>query len=199
MVIPKDYPFVMFEEEKGLLKKNLQNSNNHLEFGTGGSTIYTLINSDANIVSVDTNQNWLSFMKGYRIIEENIGKRLQIHFVDIGPTKNWGFPVDESHREKFPDFSAEIFAKSDASQYDTILIDGRFRVACTLMAIYHCHANRNLTIMIHDYSLRKDYEIVEDFLDITETAKTLFCFQIKKDVDLSKVLSCYEKYKFIAD
>ena len=36
MEIPQEYPFVMFEEEKELLKKHLLQTKNYLEFGTGG-------------------------------------------------------------------------------------------------------------------------------------------------------------------
>jgi len=197
--IPEDYPFVMYPEEKILLQKYLLSAKNYLEFGTGGSTIFSLIHSTVQIISVDTNMPWISFIKKYKIIRNNLGKRLRIHFVDIGATKNWGFPVNLDSKEKFPAFSKEIFTKINPKEIDLILIDGRFRVACTLQAILNCRENKDLKILIHDYSLREDYKIVEEFLDILEKEKTLFVFKINENADDEEVAELYEKYKYIAD
>lgn len=197
--IPSEYPFIMYDEEKELLKKIIKNSKNYLEFGTGGSTIFTLINSETFVTSIDTNEPWISFIKKYKIIKNNLAKKLEIHFIDIGPTKFWGYPVDDSHKEKFPKFSSEIFNITDCSKYDTVLVDGRFRVACALQTILKCHQNKDLKILIHDYSIREDYKIVEKYLDIVETSKTLFVFKIKEDVNLTEVAKEYENYKFITE
>ena len=199
MKVPKDYPFVMFDEEKELLKKELQNAEHYLEFGTGGSTLFSLINSNVKIDSVDTNEPWIKFIKKYKIVQDNFGNRLRIHFIDIGPTKHWGYPVNDNANEKFPDFSSKIFEVTDPSQYDLILVDGRFRVACALQSIINCHQNENLRILIHDYSLRKEYTVVEKFLDIVETQKTLFVFKVKDGVNINEVKKEYEKYKFITE
>lgn len=116
MEIPQEYPFVMFEEEKQLLKKYLLQTKNYLEFGTGGSTLFALINSEVNITSVDTNIGWITFIKKYRIIRNNLEKRLKIFFVDIGPTKQWGYPVDDREQAKFPDFSSKITLQQSITQ-----------------------------------------------------------------------------------
>lgn len=199
MKVPNDYPFVMFEEEKALLKKELQKAEHYLEFGTGGSTLFSLINSSVKIDSVDTNEPWISFIKKYKIVHNNLGNRLKIHFVDIGPTKYWGYPVNDDAKEKFPNFSSKIFEITDPSQYDLILVDGRFRVACALQSIINCYQNKNLRILIHDYSLRNEYTAVEKFLDVVESQKTLFVFKVKEGVNIDEVKEEYEKYKFITE
>lgn len=196
---PRNYPFVMHLEEKELFKRIIQNSKCFLEFGLGGSTIFSLINSQTTIVSVDTNKEWIGFMKKYRIIRENLEKRLKIYYIDIGATRQWGFPVDESSIEKFPDFSSKIFYAENPSQFDTVLIDARFRVACVLQTILHCYKNPNLKILIHDYSIRKEYHEVEIFLDIIEHDRSLYVFKIKDNIDLDLVQNTYEKYKNIPD
>jgi len=197
--IPSEYPFVMYPEEKELLMKIIKKSKNYLEFGTGGSTIFTLINSNTHVTSVDTNEPWISFIKKYKIIKNNLSKKLDIHFIDIGPTKYWGYPVNETHKEKFPKFSSEIFNITNSEKYDTVLVDGRFRVACALQTILQCFNNKDLKILIHDYSLREGYKIVEKYLEITETAKTLFVFKIKNNINLKEVTQDYEKYKYISE
>lgn len=195
--IPKIYPFIMHDDEKELFKKYIKNSINYLEFGLGGSTIFSLINSNANVTSVDTNQDWISFMTSYKFIKNNLNKRLRIHYIDIGPTKSWGYPVNENNNENFYKFSSEIFNITDPSIYDLILIDGRFRIACTLQSILNCHKNNNLKILIHDYSFRDEYKIVERYLTIDEFTNSLYVFSIKKSIDIEKLKKDYELNKNI--
>lgn len=197
--VPKEYPFVMYEEEKVLLKKYLKNSRKYLEFGLGGSTLFALINSNANIVSIDTNESWINFMKKYKIVKQNLGQRLEINYINIGPTKGWGFPVDDAHKEKFPDFSGKIFSMIDPSEFDVVLVDGRFRVACVLQTIINFKEFPQIKILVHDYSLREDYKIIEKYLDIVENEKTLYVFKLKNDLDLNQVQEDYDIYKYIAE
>jgi len=193
--IPKVYPFIMHDDERALLKKHLQHSKNYLEFGLGGSTIFALLHSEAEITSVDTNREWISFMKGYKLVREHLGKRLNVVFTDIGKTKSWGFPVDETDSKNFYKFSSEIFEKTDASVYDLILVDGRFRVACALQSVLNCQNNRDLKILIHDYSFRDEYRIVEKYLDKIEFVNSLYVFKVKDGIDDNELKKDYEKYK----
>lgn len=193
--IPENYPFIMHEREKQLFKKYIVESKNYLEFGLGGSTIFTLLHSNANIVSVDTNKKWIRFMEGYRLIKRSLGDRLVIHYVDIGPTKNWGYPVDEEKAENFYKFSSSVFQLRQINDVDTILVDGRFRVACVLQSVLQCGENKGLKILIHDYSFREEYHVVEKYLDLVEKVQSLYVFEIKNDADVQKIKQDYERYK----
>lgn len=192
---PKVYPFIMHNDEKELLKKHLSNSKNYLEFGLGGSTIFALLHSETEITSVDTNWEWIDFMNGYKLISNQLGKRLNVFFTDIGKTKSWGFPVDETDSKNFYKFSSEIFELTDPSVYDLILVDGRFRVACTLQSVLNCQNNKDLKILVHDYSLRDEYKIVEKYLDKIESVNSLFVFRVKDEIDENELKKDYEKYK----
>ncbi len=196
--IPSSYPFVMYDEEKELLKRYISSSKKYLEFGLGGSTIFTLINSEAKITSVDTNVAWINFMKKYKIIKQSIPDRLKIVHIDIGPTKSWGFPVNNDHQDKFEDFSKKIFEIQKDEKYDFILVDGRFRVACALQAVINQLDNQELFIGVHDYSLRTEYSILEKFMDIVEFSKTLYVFKIKPQLDVNELHEVYEQYKLLA-
>lgn len=195
--IPKQYPFVMHEDEKILFQKYINTSQNYLEFGLGGSTIFTLINSKTKIISVDSNASWINFMKSYKIISQNLSKRLEILKVDIGPTKSWGFPIDDSHRNKFPEFSSKVFQTYNVDDFDLVLVDGRFRVACVLSTIINRKNNIDkLNILVHDYSFRGNYNIIERYLDIVESANSLYVFSIKKSYDENKLKQDYQQYKY---
>lgn len=198
--IPKNYPFVMHPKEIELFRKYIQSSKNYLEFGLGGSTIYTLIHSECIIYCVDSNQSWLDFMKKYTIIQNHYHKRLNVFLENIGPTKKWGFPVDESHKELFPDFSKNIYSQIPTEDIDLVLIDGRFRVACALMAVIQFYTRReHVHIMIHDYTIRSEYSIIEKYLERIDGSDTLMVFKIKEEVDLDEVWQDYANYQYTPD
>ncbi|WP_286931853.1 hypothetical protein [Leclercia sp. UBA5958] len=68
-------------------------------------------------------------------LHSEAGPLCKVDYVDIGPNKAWGYPIDDTHQEKFTDYSKTILQHDRA--FDLILVDGRFRVACTLNAIKH--------------------------------------------------------------
>jgi len=193
--IPTYFPFVMYEEEKELFKKYIQHSKGYIEFGLGGSTISSLIHSQTIIHSVDTNDSWINFMKEYKIIQDNLDHRLKIYKIDIGATKSWGYPVDDSKKENYKIFSSKIFSEVDLTQIDTVLVDGRFRVACTLNTVLYFNNLKNINILIHDYSLREDYKIVEKYLELKEKAKTLYIFKIKENIDIIQLKEDISKFE----
>ncbi len=53
--------------------------------------------------------------------------------------------------------------------------------------------------MIHDYTFREYYHIIEEFLDIVETTDTLVIFGKKTEIDIGKLNQLYEEYKVIVD
>ncbi len=93
--------------------------------------------------------------------------------------------------------AAQIFENIDCDAIDTCLIDGRFRVACAIQTILKCQNIKFL--MIHDYTFREYYHIIEEFLDIVEIIDTLAIFEVKLDVDTEKLKQLYEEYKYIKE
>ena len=79
---------------------------------------------------------------------------------------------------------------------DPILIDGRFRVACVLQSILHCHENPNLQILVHDIWPRKQYYVVLEFLNEVHRVDTLGVFSIRDNISLKKVERLYHEYKY---
>ena len=135
--IPFFHPFRMTKDEKKLFDDVIRNSKFYLEFGAGGSTFRSLRKSNAIVFSVDSSLEWIKLMEEYVFIKRMQNKkRLKLIHVDIGKTGLWGHPLDAESKELFPSFSSKVFGmlKQDVN-LDTILIDGRFRVACTLKAI----------------------------------------------------------------
>lgn len=196
--VPLFYEFVMSEDEKRLFDENVKDAEQYLEFGLGGSTFEVLRKSKAKVYSIDSSQEWISRMRQYQFVKrsEQKQKRLNIFHVDIGKTGDWGFPEGEASREDFPEYSQDIFHKIRKDIIDTVLIDGRFRVACTLRTILECHSNPRLKILIHDFWNRPHYHVVLKYLDVIDRADTLGVFTVKDNINFYELQKEYEEYKF---
>ena len=192
---PKHYSFVMSAAEQELFDRSVKKSKLYLEFGMGGSTFHALQKSNARIYSIDSSQEWINKMREYWYIRIMELTRLSLIFVDIGPVKQWGRPIGDNPA-LFPNYSAGIFKTIRKDKVDTVLVDGRFRVACTLRTILECHANKRLQILIHDFWNRPQYHVVLRYLDVVAQRDTLGVFEVKKGIDLNAVQSDYETYKF---
>ena len=193
--IPNSFQAALTDDERDTICKYLKETKNYLEFGAGGSTFLVLKLSDANIYSVDSDEKWLDYLRSYKFIREaEKNEKLKFFHKFIGQTTLWGYPADDDYMENFPNYSSEIFSQIDTNSIDTVLIDGRFRVACTIQTILNCPNIKY--ILFHDYVNRKHYHIVENFLDRVETVDTLAVFKVKEDTDREQLKNIYSEYKY---
>ncbi len=193
---PSAYPFAMAESEKELFDKTTADAKVYLEFGSGGSTIRVLEKTKADVYSVESSVEWIKTMREFAFVRHAERKRLLLFHADIGPTLELGRPAGPECKELFPRYTTTIFRKVKPATVDTVLIDGRFRVACAMKTILECHNNRPLRILIHDFWNREAYHIALKYLTETARAETLGVFAIKKDIDLNSVKETYEQYKY---
>ena len=195
---PLKYPIRLSEIEKTTIQSYIDNSKMYLEFGSGGTTFIAINSPKTKVVSVESDPNWINYLMSYNAISNAIEKqKLDIKYINIGKTKEWGYPINDELKENYPKYSNEIFNHIKKEEIDLVLIDGRFRVACALATIMNC--SKNTKIMIHDYTFREYYHVLEEFLEIIETKDTLVIFEIKNNVDMKKVQKLYEEYKFIKE
>jgi len=192
---PIFYPFLMTKEEKSLFDSCIGKSDCYLEFGMGGSTIRAIRKSNAKIYSVESSPDWVNYLQTYTVIRKVENKRLFLFPVDIGPITGCGYPESDNDKEALTSYSSQIFESIDPKAIDLVLIDGRFRVACTLKVISECRNNKNLNILIHDFWDRKPYHVVLKYLDTVEKVETMGLFRIKENIDLKLLAEDYEAYK----
>lgn len=195
---PQKFPKSLSDSEVKLLCRKYNSSKNYLEFGSGGSTFLALMNSNTNIYSVESDPNWLDYLRSYNIIRTaEANNKLHFQHIDIGQTKEWGYPVNDDKKCNYPEYSNTIFEKIKDIDIDLVFIDGRFRVACTIAAILNCKPDTYF--MIHDYTLREYYHVIEEFLDIVEQQDTLVVFKAKPNIQPNRLHEVYEKYKYIKE
>ncbi|MGP9416940.1 hypothetical protein ACT3R4_16275, partial [Halomonas sp. AOP7-E1-9] len=82
--------------------------------------------------------------------------------------------------------------------FDLILIDGRFRVACTAAAIQHILKYASKTshcyLFIHDFWNRPVYHVVLPFLEKIDRVDSAGLFKVRSDLDQEKLALLWEQY-----
>lgn len=196
---PLFYKFRMTKDEQEVFNTYAKNSKVYLEFGSGGSTLRVLQKSKSRIHSVESSLDWINYLSKYFIIRRARNTRLFFHHVDIGQTHGWGYPISKDSKKLFPNYSKSIFNSLGSNNIDTVLIDGRFRVACVLSVILNMGSNKNTIILIHDFWNREKYHCVLKYLTTIQKVETLGVFKINSNVDMDLVKQDYENYKYIVD
>ena len=162
-----------------------QQSKTYAEFGSGGSTTY--IDTLPNIESAISIESDPVFADKVR----SMCKKVRVVHADIGPVKPWGYPADTSDKGRLAKYSSAPIGPPD-----TILVDGRFRVACILRA---CLDHPNALLIVHDFWCRPSYHCVLEFLDVVERVESLMVARVKSENNRSRILELYELYKDDSD
>jgi hypothetical protein len=126
-----------------------------------------------SIIAVDSSEHWLNEVAG-KCAEANLAIQPHLIFADIGPTSDWGHPIDQSGRERWPDYAKSAARAAGAELADLYLVDGRFRVSCFLKIMQSCRADA--IILFHDFSSRPAYHIVRRFAREVAVASDLSVF-----------------------
>ena len=162
---PQDIPRRPHMEPEGLerLTDRLKTARSYLEYGAGGSTVLAVELGVKQIVSVESDRDFLRAVK-WAACGSDDDERLIEHFVDIGPTAEWGNPTDKSCSSRWPAYPSTVWKQylKEQDYPDLVLIDGRFRVACFLTTLIM--APSGTTILFDDYFDRPHYHVVENYL-----------------------------------
>jgi hypothetical protein len=172
----------MTARELALFQASIANSKSYLEFGCGGSTVVAVSAGIERIVSIETDFSWIEKLRTVAVIREAEDQGiLELRHVNIGPLGDWGVPKDRSRVENWPHYYAGPWRAG--SSYEFVLVDGRFRIACALIAALSADAASK--IAIHDYTApeRIRYQIVEKYLERTDEAGSLIVFKKREDLD----------------
>ncbi len=185
----------MTQAELDLLHSRMDRSRRFLEFGAGASTVYAAgCTSIERIESVESSAEFIDQqVRPHAPVPEAVAAgRLVFHIIDIGTTGEWGSPADARVRHLWPNYPLSVFARP--SEHDLVLIDGRFRVACTLASIL-CTPSQ-CVIMIHDFWNRPHYHVLLRFLDVQAKADTLAVFSKKPAIDTRRAQTMLARYQY---
>ncbi|MBI3300317.1 MAG: hypothetical protein HYZ75_19290 [Elusimicrobia bacterium] len=141
------------------LREVLRRSGDYLEYGSGGSTILALSGAACRVVSVESDARYLAAVTRKAAGFE---ARFTPLYADIGVTTRWGWPISAGSSDRWPDYARLPWRHLAAEGVfpDSILFDGRFRVACVLESLLRL-GTRTCLLMLDDYSLRPSYHVLE--------------------------------------
>jgi len=184
----------MSPAETALFASFLRQSDHYLEFGAGGSTCFAATLVKSTITSIDSSRDWLDSVGKYVAAHATpTTPKLTLIHADIGPVRDWGYPADDTHRDKWPNYHGAIWTSPLRPEADLYMVDGRFRVACFIQIAMHCRPDS--LIMFHDYAERKNYHAVEQIARNIATAEQLSIFQPNLGpgrLHMTRLLSKYE-------
>jgi hypothetical protein len=167
----------------------------YVEYGSGGSTAYAVTVAHVPIViSVESDLKWHQ-----KLVEslDGVNSRLYLHHCDIGEVREWGAP---KNRDRIDDFwkymvSPWRVARLNHVVPDTVLIDGRFRVASFLFSLLNARAGT--LFLFDDYFDRPYYFVVEEFCRLHERHGRMGVFVASMNFSFAEICEKIAQYSIV--
>ncbi len=178
-------------------QETLAASKCYLEYGSGGSTVYACdVAKVPLVISIESDKAWSD--KVCASIQ-NADAKLLMHHCDLGEVGDWSFPKTKDRIGDFWTYSVNPWQTARAGNHvpDTILIDGRFRVATFLYSLL-C-ARVGTTILFDDYLDRPYYFVVENFCRLRESRGRMGVFTVAQNFSMPDIAAAIAKYSIVWD
>ena len=184
----------LFDGDDKLFKELVKDAIVYGEYGCGKSTVWALNNCDCEVISVDTDRNWIVKV---RELAGKTSNRMNISHIDVGEITRWGYPQNFSKRKNFRKYAETIWLEN--RKPDTVLIDGRFRVSCFLSCLKF--AEPGTKIIFDDYVDRPHYHVVEEYLEKSEIygRQAMFIVPNRGLIDEENLEKDIERFKYVVD
>lgn len=153
----------MPEAESDALRVAYAGADVILEYGSGGSTAMAAEMPGKRIFSVESDKDWAQMMRGWFTQTPPVkDTQVDVIWADIGPTKAWGHPEDQSGYQRYARYPLQVWDLPEFTQPDVVLVDGRFRTGCAMATALR--TQKPVTLFVDDYKRRKQYHAIEGFL-----------------------------------
>lgn len=146
-----------------------------LEFGSGGSTVLAAEQPGTAVWSVESDPDRAAGMTRWFAAHPPAGK-VVLHHVDIGPTRAWGRPSGARHAAGWPRYATSVWDLPGFRHPDVILVDGRFRLACALVAALK--VERPAVLLFDDYVNRPQCHPLERLVRPARTCGRMAVFEL---------------------
>lgn len=169
-------------EDLQLFQKYLANAKIYFEFGSGGSTcLASTMPSIESIHSVESDRSWANKVLA------SVKKQIYLYLIDFKNPGPWGSPGSQTTNEEKQAYSDAINTITTA---DTILVDGRFRVACALKA--YSHMTDDSFLLFDDFLNRPYYNIVLEHFNVVERGKLMVVLKKGPNPPSEELIKKYE-------
>ena len=125
----RNFDLTFTPEVAEYVKMEYGKANDILEYGSGGSTMYAA-SQGKRIITTESSATWLVELMG-AFQEKKLSGNIIPLWCDIGETKEFGYPVDQSKWDNWPSYPLKAwrYCAEHNIKPDLVLVDGRFRVA----------------------------------------------------------------------
>jgi hypothetical protein len=166
-------------------RESMQQCRCYLEYGSGGSTVYAaMVAEPPTIISVESDKVWIGRVRN---AIGHAHSKLHLEYCDIGEVGDWGTPKNDGKIADYWKYAAtpwEIAGRLELVP-DTILIDGRFRVASFLLSLVS--ARIGTRILFDDYLDRPHYFVAERFCQVAETRGRMAVFLAARNYSVADI------------
>ena len=170
----------MSDAELALFRCFVEQANGYVEFGAGGSTVLAASAASGFIVSTDSAQVWIDAVAS-QCRERDAALVPEMVLADIGPTREWGYPVDDSRRDRWSRYHQLCWERPRTTEAGLYVVDGRFRVACAMQVLIR--ARTGAVLLFHDFASRAHYHPVRRFAREIAAAEDLSAFLVPEGRD----------------
>jgi hypothetical protein len=184
---------ILFSGDDEMFKRLASQSKRYGEYGMGASTLWVLANTQAEVVAVDTAQQWVENVKANAKASDQA--RLNAKWIDVGDVGMAGRPKSFAKRSSFEDYVTSIW--KSASDMDLILVDGRFRVCCFLQSLLS--AAPGTRILFDDYTKRPHYHLVEEFVRRDQECGRQCLFTVPEQLDRDAITALRDRFLYVMD
>ena len=174
--------------------KLYKEANSVFEFGLGESTYIASFVNVPRYAGVDSDAKWVSDARDTVAKKKNT--HFRFHFADIGMTKAWGTPANESLQKIKYNYQVQSLF-SEMQPFDVYMVDGRYRVACACMSFLHAMkygANmEKVRVLVHDNDAKRGYEVLQQIADLEIRNTKLWVYKLKPSVMEDDIANMYLK------
>ncbi len=147
-----------------------------LEYGSGGTTVFAARETQARLVSVESDKDWADNLRDSLAAHGLLRPEIDLRWINIGPTKTWGKPAGTAHWSSFHAYPLQPWQDADFAP-DLVLIDGRFRLACFAATLINTRIP--VTVLWDDYANRPEYHVAETILAPAQVVSRMARFEVQ--------------------
>ncbi|KUJ78420.1 hypothetical protein AVO44_14855 [Ruegeria profundi] len=173
---PPQFPLTFPGQVAACVEQEYKSASSILEYGSGGSTLLAA-RLGKHCISVESDSEWTNSIVEHIEQIETRHPDSSVHWVNIGKTREWGFPVNNRKFGSFWRYPMSVWTENESFSPDCVLVDGRMRKACFLTVL--AMTKKPVRILFDDYYNRKRYHDVETLVKPSQRIKRMAVFDIK--------------------